>query len=155
VRQLEKLAGKEAQTDFRFSRLSVQTVFWQLQAPDLLVTFDQLTNALAINYAGTATGSIFFVPFAIKYGRRPVYLVSTAIMAGLAFWTAHMHSLTELYITSLLCGLAGSTNETIVQMTVRVLCPIEAIRSILHESNSNRFRTCFLFTNTACITVFI
>lgn len=86
--------------------------------PDLQVGYAQLNNALAINYAGTATGCIFFIPFAIKYGRRPVYLVSTCLMAGVAFWSAKMQSVPELYITSLLCGLGGSTNEAIVQMTV-------------------------------------
>lgn len=90
--------------------------------PDLKVDYSQLNNASAINYAGTGAGCIFFIPFAVKYGRRPVYLVSTAMMAAMSFWSARMTTVAELYITNLLAGLAGSTNETIVQMTVR--CPL-------------------------------
>ena len=87
------------------------------------MTYSQLNNALAVNYAGTASGCVFFIPFAIKYGRRPVYLISTLLMAAIAFWTARIQSVGELYATSLLVGLAGATNETIVQMTVRLVTP--------------------------------
>lgn len=41
-------------------------------------------------------------------------------MLATAFWMAEMHSLTELYVANLLQGLAGATNESIVQITVRV-----------------------------------
>jgi hypothetical protein len=39
-------------------------------------------------------------------------------MLATAFWTARIESLAELYITNLLQGLAGATNETIVEITV-------------------------------------
>lgn len=55
----------------------------------------------------------------MKYGRRPVYIVSLAVMTAMSIWNARMQSLAELYIISLVTGLAGATNETIVQMTVR------------------------------------
>lgn len=99
-------------------RLSIQTVFWQDLVPDLNVDYNQLNIALAINYAGTGCGGFLFIPLAIKYGRRPVYLISTAIMAATCFWTARVGSVKSLYATNLISGLAGSTNETIVQMTV-------------------------------------
>lgn len=102
----------------------MQTVFWQQMIPDLEVDYKQLNNALAVNYTGTACGCLLFIPFSIKYGRRPVYLISIAVMTALAFWTSRITSVTELYITNLLCGLSGSTNETLVQMTVRSPDPI-------------------------------
>lgn len=85
---------------------------------DLGVTYDQLNRAMSINFVGLATGCIFFIPFAKKYGRRPVYIVSTALMLATAFWTSRIHSLTELYICNLLQGLAGATNESIAEITV-------------------------------------
>ncbi|KAK5046105.1 hypothetical protein LTR84_008562 [Exophiala bonariae] len=39
-------------------------------------------------------------------------------MAGVCFGTARIDSVKGLYATNLICGLAGSTNETIVQMTI-------------------------------------
>jgi len=86
---------------------------------DLDVTYTQLNRATSINFVGLATGCIFFIPFAKKYGRRPVYIVSMALMLATSFWASRMHSLTELYIANLLQGLAGATNESIAEITVR------------------------------------
>lgn len=85
---------------------------------DLRVTYTQLNQAMSVNFVGLAMGCVFFIPLAKKFGRRPVYLVSTALMLVTSFWTSELKSLTELYITNLLQGLAGATNEAIVQITV-------------------------------------
>ncbi|KAK9636740.1 hypothetical protein HCH54_010026 [Aspergillus fumigatus] len=82
------------------------------------VTYAQLNNAMSVNFVGLSVGCIFFIPLEKKLGRRPVYLVSTAIMMAASFWSAWMKSLPELYISNLLCGLAGATNESIVQITI-------------------------------------
>lgn len=85
---------------------------------DLNVTYAQLNNAMSVNFVGLAMGCVFFIPFAKKFGRRPVYLISTALMLVTSFWAAEIKTLAELYITNLLQGLAGATNEAIVQITV-------------------------------------
>lgn len=87
-------------------------------AKDLGVTFVQLNRAISVNFVGLSTGCILFIPLARKFGRRPIYLVSTALMLATAFWMAEIHSLPELYIANLLQGMAGATNESIVQITV-------------------------------------
>ena len=92
---------------------------------DMEVTYNELNNAVSVNFAGLATGCIIFIPFAKKYGRRPVYIVSTALMLATAFRASKMTSLTELYATNLLQGLAGATNESIAGLTVSyILGPI-------------------------------
>lgn len=94
---------------------------------DLDVTYAQLNNAMSVNFVGLAMGCVFFIPFAKKFGRRPVYLISTALMLVTSFWGAEIKTLAELYITNLLQGLAGATNEAIAQITVSfpVTCPQE------------------------------
>ena len=99
--------------------LSIQAIFWQQMTVDMNVSYEQLNQAMSVNFAGLATGCVFFIPFAKKYGRRPIYIVSTALMLGSTLWTARMNTLTELYLTNLLQGLAGATNEAIAEMTVR------------------------------------
>lgn len=85
---------------------------------DLNVTYSQLNQAMSVNFVGLATGCVLFIPLAKKFGRRPIYIVSTALMLATTFWTCRLESLAELYITNLLQGLAGATNETIVEITV-------------------------------------
>jgi MFS family permease len=90
---------------------------------DLNVSFEELNRAMSVNFVGLALGCVFFIPLAKKFGRRPVYLVSTALMLATSIWTSELKTLTELYITNLLQGLAGATNEAIVQVTVRAAKP--------------------------------
>lgn len=90
---------------------------------DLGVSYTQLNQAMSVNFAGLATGCVFFIPLAKKYGRRPVYIVSTVLMLATTFWKAHLRSLAELYITNLLQGLAGATNEAIAEITVCIYLP--------------------------------
>lgn len=92
-------------------------VFWVLWIPEFGWTYNQLTAASALNYAGMAIGCIVFIP-AVKYGRRLVYLISTAVILALAAWSAYLNTITELCVSQFLFGLASATNETIVQMMV-------------------------------------
>ncbi|KAK8053297.1 major facilitator superfamily transporter [Apiospora saccharicola] len=101
-----------------FTLVTIQTVFWQQIAVDLHLTIPQLSNGNSVQLAGLATGCIFFVPFAVKYGRRPVYLVSIVVLAAATWWTARMNTYTEVILTNLFVGLAGAVNETTVQMTI-------------------------------------
>ena len=100
------------------SRLSTQTNFWQQMGPDMNLTFEQLNNAQSTQLVGLAIGCALFTPLTKKYGRRPTYLLATAVMAATQWWTTFIVTAAELHLTQLLCGLAGATNEVIVQMTV-------------------------------------
>lgn len=86
---------------------------------DLHVTYTQLNNAMSVNYVGLSTGCVLFIPLAKKYGRRPVYIASTIIMLITSFCTAKLNGLSGLYVCNLFQGLAGATNEAIVEITVR------------------------------------
>ena len=99
-------------------RLSIQAIFWQLMVVDLKVTYAQLNRAMSVNFVGLAMGCVLFIPLAKKFGRRPVYIVSTALMLVTSFWLAKLRTLAELYAANFLQGLAGATNESIVQITV-------------------------------------
>ncbi|KAK2035601.1 MFS general substrate transporter [Colletotrichum zoysiae] len=101
-----------------FTNISIQIVFWQQMKVDLGLSISHLSHAQSAQLAGLATGCIFFIPFTIKYGRRSTYLASTAVSAAVAWWTASMHTNTELIITNIITGLAGAINETAVQMTI-------------------------------------
>lgn len=85
---------------------------------DLHVTYTELNRAMSVNFVGLAMGCYLFIPLAKKFGRRPIYIVSTMLMVATSFWSAGLTSLTDLYVSNLLQGLAGATNEAIVEITV-------------------------------------
>ncbi|KAF5696299.1 major facilitator superfamily transporter, partial [Fusarium mundagurra] len=97
-----------------FTNIQVQTVFWPQMTVDMGVTIQQLTNAQAAQLAGLAMGCLFFIPLAVKYGRRSSYIISTAVMTGVTWWTSKMTTNAELIITMVITGLAGAINETSV-----------------------------------------
>ncbi|KAH8649971.1 major facilitator superfamily domain-containing protein [Xylariales sp. PMI_506] len=101
-----------------FSQVSISIVLWQLWVVDFNCTYEDLQTGSAIALAGTALGCTMFIPFAIKYGRRIVYIGSLILMTAMAIWQAALTTVTALYICMFFTGLASATNETIVQMTV-------------------------------------
>ena len=82
------------------------------------VSWENLNNSFALNLAGLAVGCIFFIPFAIKYGRRPIYILSTTVQFATAIWNARVNSTGELLAVNVVSGLAGAVSEALVQMTI-------------------------------------
>lgn len=99
--------------------MTMQMVFWQQMTVELGMTYDELNAGVSFNVVGLALGCLCIIPFTKKYGRRSTYMFSTAVMAATSWWSSRMRTVPEMYSTNLLFGLAGSTNETIAEMTVR------------------------------------
>ncbi|CAI7663596.1 unnamed protein product [Penicillium glandicola] len=133
-----------AMTIMIFTALSFQAIFWQQMTTDLEVTYTELNKAMSVNFVGLTTGCIFFIPFAKKYGRRLVYILSMALMLITSFWTSKMNSLTELYVTNLLQGLAGATNESIVEIT-SFLTPMAAGAQATQHGWRSSYQTMGIF----------
>jgi MFS family permease len=94
--------------------LDIGPVVWQIYNEELGITYNELNDTFAANCAGLAVGCIIFIPFAIKYGRRPVYIIAFAM----AVWQAKLNTFGEMLATQVISGLSGVVSETLVQMTV-------------------------------------
>jgi MFS family permease len=82
------------------------------------ITYAQLNNAYAINGIGLAVGCNMFIPFALKWGRRSVYIISIFVTLLCGVWFATTHTYANLMGAYFLCGVSGAVSETLVQMTV-------------------------------------
>lgn len=82
------------------------------------MSFAALTGSFGLCCAGLAIGCVIFIPFALKFGRRPVYLFSITAGVLAAIWSAKMMTVGDLMGTNIVAGLAGSIAETICQMTI-------------------------------------
>ncbi|PHH77608.1 hypothetical protein CDD80_435 [Ophiocordyceps camponoti-rufipedis] len=102
-----------------FACLTIQPIFWPQMRAEMELSLQELNNAQAFLLVGLAIGCILFVPFAKKYGRRPVYLISLVLFVASTWWSAVMRSAAEVILASFFMGLAGAVNETAVQMTIR------------------------------------
>ncbi|KAF1730634.1 putative MFS-type transporter [Beauveria bassiana] len=96
----------------------IQSLFLGRMRNEMHITSSQFLIAKAILASGEAITCAIFMPFAKKYGRRLLYIVSTAVFTAAVWWSAYMETALELYLTDLLKGLAGAINETAVQMSI-------------------------------------
>ncbi|KAB8279985.1 major facilitator superfamily domain-containing protein [Yarrowia lipolytica] len=101
-----------------FTSACVSSVFWGPWIEEFGWTLDQLNNTYAFSVAGLGLGCPLLIPFAHKFGKRPVYIVASALVVACAAWQSRMHSIGEVYSSFLIQGLAVSITETIIQMTV-------------------------------------
>ncbi|PNY29218.1 MFS-type transporter [Tolypocladium capitatum] len=101
-----------------FVQLDIAFTAWEQYRTELDFSTGLLNASAAINSAGLAVGCIFFVPLVHKYGRRPLYLFSTALQLGSCVWYAVTYTKGDLVGSNLISGLGGAISETIVQVTI-------------------------------------
>ncbi|KAL4971926.1 major facilitator superfamily domain-containing protein [Aspergillus desertorum] len=101
-----------------FVLLDIATVIWAQLNAELGISWSNLNNSFAVNLAGLAIGCILIVPFAIKYGRRSIYILSSAVQLATAIWQARMNTTAELLAINAVSGFAGAVSEALVQMTI-------------------------------------
>ncbi|KAL4899581.1 hypothetical protein BDW74DRAFT_188977 [Aspergillus multicolor] len=101
-----------------FVLLDIGTVIWVDLNAELGISWSNLNNSFAANLAGLAVGCILIIPFAIKYGRRSIYILSSAVQLATGIWQAEMNTTAELLAINAVNGFAGAVSEALVQMTI-------------------------------------
>ncbi|KAJ5345209.1 hypothetical protein N7452_003213 [Penicillium brevicompactum] len=98
--------------------IDVATVTWGPLNLELGFSYALLTDSYAAGCGSLCVGGLFLVPFALKYGRRPIYVFSTAIQCGISVWSANMQTVADLMLVNVLSCIVGALAEVLVQMTV-------------------------------------
>ena len=101
-----------------FVYLDIGTVIWADLNEDLGISFNVLNISFGVNCAGLAVSCVLFIPFALKFGRRVVYLISIIVSLATCIWLAKMQTAGDLLGSNLVAGLGGAIAETICQMTI-------------------------------------
>lgn len=79
---------------------------------------EDLTASYAIGCAFLAVGALLLVPFALKFGRRPLYVVSSLVQFGVSIWSAKIHTVADLLLVNVFIATFGALGEVLVQMTI-------------------------------------
>jgi MFS family permease len=99
-------------------RINVTTVTWGPLNSELGFSFALLNDSYAAGCGALAIGGVMLIPFALKFGRRPVYVLSTAFQCGISIWQARMQNVADLMLVNILSCIVGALSEVMVQMTV-------------------------------------
>ncbi|KAH6974177.1 serine/threonine kinase 16 [Ilyonectria sp. MPI-CAGE-AT-0026] len=94
------------------------TPTWGPMHEELGFSYQTLNDSYAIGCAFLAIGALVLIPFALKFGRRPLYIFSTLVQCGVSIWSAKMQTVADLMLVNVLCTAFGALAEVIVQMTI-------------------------------------
>lgn len=97
---------------------SSATPTWGPMQRELGFTDAQLNNSYAIGCAFLGIGAVLLIPFALKFGRRPLYLSSTVVQFLVAIWSAKQTTYADLMLINVFQCAFGALAEVMVQMTV-------------------------------------
>lgn len=100
------------------SSIDAATPTWAPMNEQLGFSYAILNDSYAVGNGTLAIGAFLLIPFALKYGRRPVYIISTAVQLAISIWSAKLETVADIMlINAFSCGV-GALAEVIVQMTV-------------------------------------
>lgn len=98
--------------------MNVSPIIFQDYNTELGISYADLNNTYAAGCAGLAVGCIVFIPLALKYGRRPVYIISVFGTCLTAIWQAVLRNYSNMFAANVVSGIFGAVSSAIVQMTV-------------------------------------
>ncbi|KAJ5126427.1 hypothetical protein N7448_005729 [Penicillium atrosanguineum] len=103
-----------------FALIDIGPVIWQDFEDLLHIPYPQLNNQYAVNCVSLGLGSIILVPLALKFGRRPVYLLTAVVVLLTTIWQAVLRDLANMMAAQVFNGIACAVGWTLVPITVRI-----------------------------------
>ncbi|KAL4931088.1 uncharacterized protein BDV17DRAFT_289085 [Aspergillus undulatus] len=94
------------------------TPTWSPMQNELGYTDAILNDSYAAGCAALGLGSLVMIPFVLKFGRRPLYLLCTVVQFGVSVWSARMRTVVDLMLINVIQCFFASLVESIVQMTI-------------------------------------
>ena len=101
-----------------FAFVNATSPTWGPLADELGFSDATLTNTYAIGCATLAVGAPMLIPFALKYGSRPVYVISSIAQFAISIWAAKTQTVGDWWgVNAVQCWL-GALAEVLIQMTI-------------------------------------
>ncbi|KAK7224814.1 hypothetical protein V2G26_012817 [Clonostachys chloroleuca] len=82
------------------------------------LTYNDLNSGTGYMFLFFGWGCILWQAIGIQYGKRPVYLLTTAGTLGVMLWQPHVRSNGEWIATKILQGIFGAPIESLAEITV-------------------------------------
>lgn len=98
--------------------ISAVTPTWAPMNEELGFDYGILNDSYATGSATLCVGGLVFIPFTLKYGRRPVYIFSLLLQLACSIWSANIQTPADLFLTQAFNCLLGALAEVLVQMTI-------------------------------------
>ncbi|KAJ6131682.1 hypothetical protein N7471_006897 [Penicillium samsonianum] len=91
---------------------------WTMISSDTGVTLNNMNGASALNYLLLGFFNIIWIPSAMKFGRKIVYILSLLILLGGSVWGKFYHGTAQYYIMLAVQGVGTAAYQALIQLTI-------------------------------------
>jgi MFS family permease len=91
---------------------------WTTVSEETGVTLTNMNGGSALNYLLLGFVNIFWIPTAMKIGRRPVFLASTVICMCAGIWLGKFHGTAQWMLAMTLNGVGTAAYQAVIQLSV-------------------------------------
>ncbi|KAL4806541.1 major facilitator superfamily domain-containing protein [Aspergillus unguis] len=91
---------------------------WTQVSIDIDTSLAHMNGGSALNYLLLGFVNILWIPTAMKFGRKVVYIASMTIVMAASLWGAYIQGTVQWYMQSLVGGLGQSAYQAVIQLTV-------------------------------------
>ncbi|KIW46523.1 uncharacterized protein PV06_02191 [Exophiala oligosperma] len=91
---------------------------WTTVSSDTGVSLTNMNGGSALNYLLLGFVNIFWIPTAMKIGRRPVFLASTAICMCAGIWLGKFNGTASYMLAQVLNGVGTAAYQAVIQLSV-------------------------------------
>lgn len=115
---------------------------WTLISDDTGVSINNMNGGSALNYLLLGFFNIIWIPSAMKFGRKIVFILSLVILCGGSIWGGLYHGVAQYFILSALQGVGTAAYQALIQLTVSIVfsghlsAPLMLLRSSISFSHT-------------------
>lgn len=91
---------------------------WTTISEEANVNLDNMNGASAVNYLLLGFFNVIWIPTAMKFGRKIVYILSLTFVCGSSIWGGLFYGTAENYILSIIGGIGTAAYEALIQLTI-------------------------------------
>lgn len=94
---------------------------WTTISEETGVTLNNMNGGSALNYLLLGFVNIIWIPSAMKFGRRIVYILSLVFILVGGVWGGFFEGTAQYYLMMVVTGIGTAAYQALIQLTV---CPI-------------------------------
>lgn len=110
---------------------------WTTISDETGVTLENMNGGSALNYLLLGFFNIIWIPSAMKFGRKIVYILSLVFILAGGVWGGFFNGTVQYYFMLALTGVGTAAYQALIQLTVRLFLPLNCF-----TANGLRSSTC-------------
>lgn len=97
---------------------NVQGASWTTIGHDGNVSMTNMNGGSAVNYLLLGIFNLIWVPVAMLFGRKIVFIISLILVGAGDAWQGRFYGTTQFYLSCTISGMGTAAYEALVQLTV-------------------------------------